>query len=147
MNQKKLWNSIEFLLKHFILRFGNLPFELYLPSKEFSRKLFTLEFAELLLERSSKILISFSFESIWKILYLKKVSWMFSLMSLALSISLQIFCSSLRPSNISPSSFCKSDIFSSRVLFTDSNLWMLPSSYKSPTELFTLVTKLGWPTL
>ena len=42
-----------------------------MPSKEFSRKPFTLEFtlefSELLLERSSQILISFSFESIGKI--------------------------------------------------------------------------------
>ena len=43
-----------FLLKHFMLRFGNLPFELFLPSNEFSRKPFILKFtlglAELLLE-------------------------------------------------------------------------------------------------
>ena len=48
--------------------YGNLLFELSLPSEEFSRKPFilefTLEFAELLLERSSGILISFSFKSI-----------------------------------------------------------------------------------
>ena len=55
-------------MKHFMLTFGNLPFELFLSSKEFSRKLFTLEFTlefvELLLERSSEILISSSLESI-----------------------------------------------------------------------------------
>ena len=49
-----------------MLRFGSLPFELFLPSKEFSRKPFklefTLEFAELLRERSAQILMSFNFE-------------------------------------------------------------------------------------
>ena len=55
-----------FPVKHFIVRFRNLPFELFLPSKEFSRKPFplelTFEFAELILECSSEILISSSFE-------------------------------------------------------------------------------------
>ena len=67
--------------------------------------------------------------------------------SLDLSISLQISCSSLRSSHISSSSLPKSDIFSSKVLFTDSNLWTLPSSNKPLTELIILVTKLRWPTL
>ena len=108
---KEIWNSIGFSLKHFMLRFGNSPFEIFLPSKEFSRKPFTLEFtlefAELLLECSSEILIFFSFESIWK-----TISWMFSHISPDLSISLQIPCSSLRHSNISPSNLYKSGIFS-----------------------------------
>ena len=51
-----------------MVRFGSLPFVLFLPSKEFSKKSctleFTLEFAQLLLERSLEILIFFSFESI-----------------------------------------------------------------------------------
>ena len=144
MNQKslKLWNSIGFPLKHFMLRFSNLPFELFFPSRKFSRKPFTLEFVKLLLERSSEIIISFSFKSIWKIL-----SWIFSLLSLYLSISLQISCSSLRLSNISSSSLCKSYIFSLRVLFTGSSLWTLPSSNKQLAELIILVTKPWWPTL
>ena len=71
MNQKSFEILIGFPWKHFMPRFGNLLFELFLHSKEFSGKPFTLEFtvefAELLLERSSEILISFSFELIWKI--------------------------------------------------------------------------------
>ena len=143
---KKLWNWTRFPMKHFMLTFGNLPFELFLSSKEFSRKLFTLEFTlefvELLLERSSEILISSSLESIWKI-----ICWIFSLILLDLSISFQIFCFFLRLSNTSSSSLCKSDIFSSRVLFRDSNLWNLPSSNKLLTELIIVVTKARWRTL
>ena len=71
---------------------------------------------------------------------------MFSLISLDLYISLQISYSFSRPSNISSSSLGKSDIYSSRVLFTDSSLWALPSN-KPLTELIIFVTKPQWSTL
>ena len=70
-----------------------------------------------------------------------KNSFLFSLISLDLSISLQISCFSIRPSNISSSSLCKCDIYSSRVFSTDSNLSTLPSSNKQLTELIIFITK------
>ena len=76
-----------------------------------------------------------------------KNSFLFSLISLGLSISLQISSFSIRPSNISSSILCKSDIFSARVFSADSNLSTLLSSNKQLTELIIFITKQRWLTI